>query len=222
MTKKLVTSGSSISETPLDVLDKKQLQHAIINHYFSVAVQPQFSSQNKQLCGIECLARLDIPRQERIMPDTFIPALLAHDLIDDFTLNILKYGLTVLNDLPLPSDIKIAFNISITSLTNAFITKLCDRCKPFRFNASNLVWEITQTATLEVMKSTKILMTKLRINGCNLSLDDFGTGYSTLQEIDALPFNEIKIDKQFIHSMHDKKSSMAIVSTTIQLAKLYQ
>jgi EAL domain-containing protein (putative c-di-GMP-specific phosphodiesterase class I) len=49
------------------------------------------------------------------------------------------------------------------------------------------------------------LTTKLRLNGFNLSLDDFGTGYSTIQEIDALPFNEIKIEKQFIHSIHDKK-----------------
>jgi EAL domain-containing protein (putative c-di-GMP-specific phosphodiesterase class I)/FixJ family two-component response regulator len=220
VTKDWVAPENSISETPLDVLDKRQLQHAITNHYFSVVFQPQFFTQNHQLCGIECLARLDIPGQERIMPDTFIPALLAHDLIDDFTLNILKYGLTVLNDLPLPSDIKIAFNISTTSLTNKFITKLCECCKPFRFNASDLVWEITETATLEIRKTTKTLMTKLRLNGFNLSLDDFGTGYSTLQEIDVLPFNEIKIDKQFIHSMHDKKSSMAIVSTTIQLAKL--
>jgi EAL domain-containing protein (putative c-di-GMP-specific phosphodiesterase class I) len=61
------------------VLDKKQLQLAITSHYFSVAFQPQSSSQNHQLWRIECLARLDIPGQERIMPDTFIPALLAHD-----------------------------------------------------------------------------------------------------------------------------------------------
>jgi EAL domain-containing protein (putative c-di-GMP-specific phosphodiesterase class I)/CheY-like chemotaxis protein len=219
VTKDWVTPESSISETPLDALDKKQLQNAIANNYFCVVFQPQFNSQNHQLCGIECLARLDIPGQERIMPDSFIPALIAHDLIDDFTLNILKYGLNVLNGLALPSDIKIAFNISTTSLTNKFITKLCDCCKPFRFNASDLVWEITETATLEIRKTTKTLMTKLRLKGFNLSLDDFGTGYSTLQEIDALPFNEIKIDKQFIHSMHEKKSSMAIVSTTIQLAK---
>ena len=219
VTKDLVAPASSISDTPLDVLDKKQLQHAIANNYFCVAFQPQFNSQNHQLCGIECLARLDIPGKERIMPDTFIPALIAHDLIDDFTLNILKYGLNVLNSLPLPNNIKIAFNISSTSLTNEFITQLCDCCKPFRFNATDLVWEITETATLEIKKATKTLMTKLRLNGFNLSLDDFGTGFSTLQEIDALPFNEIKIDKQFIHSMHDKKSSMAIVSATIQLAK---
>lgn len=51
-----------------------------------------------------------------------------------------------------------------------------------------------------------------------LSLDDFGTGYSTIQEIDCIPFNQIKIDKMFVQSMQDKKTSDAIVSSTIDLA----
>jgi EAL domain-containing protein (putative c-di-GMP-specific phosphodiesterase class I)/ActR/RegA family two-component response regulator len=218
LTKDVVVPDSSISATDLSALDKITLQEAISNNYFSVAFQPQFTSQNHQFCGIECLARLDIPGKKRIMPDTFISALLANDLIDDFTLNIVKHGLNVLNDLPLPNNIKIAFNLSTTSLTNEFINKLCDCCKPFRFSSSDMVWEITETATLDIRKTTKTLMTKLRLNGFNLSLDDFGTGYSTIQELDSMPFNEIKIDKAFVHSMHDKKASMAIVSATIQLA----
>ena len=219
LTKKVVVRDNSISTTPLDVLDKITLQEAISDSYFSVVFQPQFHSQNHQLCGIECLARLDIPGKKRIMPDTFIPALLAHDLIDDFTLNIVKHGLNVLNDLPLPNNVKIAFNLSTTSLTNTFINMLCDCCKAFRFCSSDLIWEITETASLEIGQTTKTLMTKLRLNGYNLSLDDFGTGYSTIQELDSMPFNEIKIDKAFVHSMHHKKTSMAIVSATIQLAK---
>lgn len=65
------------------MLDKRHLQNALINNCFSVVFQPRFYSQNHQLCGIECLARLDIPGKERILSDTFIPALNAHDLIDN-------------------------------------------------------------------------------------------------------------------------------------------
>jgi EAL domain-containing protein (putative c-di-GMP-specific phosphodiesterase class I) len=219
LTKKVLAPDISNSTIPLVVLDKVTLQEAISNNYFSVVFQPQFRSQDHHLSGVECLARLDIPGKERIMPDTFIPALLANDLIDDFTLNIVKCGLQVLNDLLLPSDLKIAFNLSTTSLTNQFISQLRDCCNLFRFSSSDIVLEITETTILEIRQDTKTLMTKLRLNGFNLSLDDFGTGYSTIQELDVLPFNEIKIDKQFIHSMHDKKTSMAIVTATIQLAK---
>ena len=114
------------------------------------------------------------------MPDTFIPALQANDLIDDFTLSIVGYGLNVLDRLPLSNDIKIAFNLSTTSLTTKFMHKLCDYSKAFRFNSSDIVWEITETATLKINQPTKILMSKLRLNGFNLSLNDFGTGYSTI------------------------------------------
>jgi EAL domain-containing protein (putative c-di-GMP-specific phosphodiesterase class I)/DNA-binding NarL/FixJ family response regulator len=217
--REVVTPNLEIASTTFEVLDKNTLKNAIVNNYFSVAFQPQFYSQNNKLYGIECLARLDIPGKRRIMPDTFIPALLEHGLIDEFTINVVEYGLNVLDDLALPKDLKIAFNLSTTSLTNEFINKLCNSCKQFRFSSSDLVWEITETATLAITLETKKLMTKLRLNGFNLSLDDFGTGYATIKEIDALPFNEIKIDKEFVHSMNDKNTSMAIVSATIQLAK---
>jgi EAL domain-containing protein (putative c-di-GMP-specific phosphodiesterase class I)/CheY-like chemotaxis protein len=217
--KEIIISDLEIATTTFEVLDKNTLKNAILNNYFLVAFQPQYYSQNNQLYGIECLARLDIPGKKRLMPDTFIPALLEHGLIDEFTINVVEYGLNVLDDLPLPKDVKIAFNLSTTSLTIEFINKLCDCFKQFRFSSSDLVWEFTETATLEISLETKTLMTKLRLNGFNISLDDFGTGYATIKEIDALPFNEIKIDKQFVHSMHDKNTSMAIVSATIQLAK---
>jgi len=217
--REVIIPNLEIATTTFEVLDKNTLKNAILNNYFSMAFQPQFYSQDHQMYGIECLARLDIPGKKRIMPDTFIPALLEHGLIDEFTINVVEYGLKVLDDLPLQKDLKIAFNLSTTSLTNEFINKLCDCCKKYRFSSSDLVWEITETATLEIRLETKTLMTKLRLNGFNLSLDDFGTGYGTIKEIDALPFNEIKIDKEFVHSMHDKNTSMAIVSATIQLAK---
>jgi EAL domain-containing protein (putative c-di-GMP-specific phosphodiesterase class I) len=65
------------------VFDKRQLQNAITNNYFSVVFQPRLYLQNHQLSGIECIARSDIPGKERILSDTFIPALTTHVLIKD-------------------------------------------------------------------------------------------------------------------------------------------
>jgi EAL domain-containing protein (putative c-di-GMP-specific phosphodiesterase class I) len=97
---------------------------------------------------------------------------------------ILHFYFTSLeNGLPLPSDIKIAFNIFTTSLTSKFITTLCDPCKPFHFSSSDLDWVVTETSTLKIGQTTKTLITKLRLSGVNLSLDDLGTGYSTIKKL---------------------------------------
>ena len=200
------------------ILSKAELLSAIDNNYFSLQYQPQVYSQTSKLYGIECLARLTFPNKRVISPDVFIPALTEFDVMDDFTLHIMNVGLSQLEILDLPENLKIAFNLCAQSINTDFVSKLFECCKSYRFPINNIVLEITETEKLEASQNTKKLLTKLRLKGFMLSLDDFGTGYSTIQEIDSIPFNQIKIDKMFVQSMKDKKTSDAIVSSTIELA----
>jgi EAL domain-containing protein (putative c-di-GMP-specific phosphodiesterase class I) len=50
-------------------------------------------------------------------------------------------------------------------------------------------------------------------------LDDFGMGYSSLQNLSEMPFDALKIDQFFVMSMNDRKESLTIVKTILQLAK---
>jgi EAL domain-containing protein (putative c-di-GMP-specific phosphodiesterase class I) len=52
-----------------------------------------------------------------------------------------------------------------------------------------------------------------------MSIDDFGTGYSSMEQLSELPFNELKIDKQFVGKMHKDRSALIIVESCIRLAK---
>jgi len=51
-----------------------------------------------------------------------------------------------------------------------------------------------------------------------LSIDDFGTGYSSLAYLAKLPAQTLKIDRAFVSTMVDDRSSMTVVSTMISLA----
>jgi PAS domain S-box-containing protein len=55
--------------------------------------------------------------------------------------------------------------------------------------------------------------------GCRLALDDFGTGYSSLGHLQALPFDELKIDRSFVMSMTNTRQSRKIVAAIIGLGK---
>jgi EAL domain-containing protein (putative c-di-GMP-specific phosphodiesterase class I)/CheY-like chemotaxis protein len=212
----LETEDNSI--TIHSALNKAELLEAIENNYFSLRYQPQVYSQTGKLYGVECLARLTLPNQKGISPDVFIPALTEFEVMEDFTLYIIELGLSQLETIALPKNLKIAFNICAQTINSEFLTKLFQCCEGYRFPINNIVLEITETEKLEVNQNKKKLLTKLRLKGFVLSLDDFGTGYSTIQEIDSIPFNQIKIDKMFVQSMKDKKTSDAIVSSTIELA----
>ncbi|WP_301282372.1 EAL domain-containing protein, partial [Vibrio cholerae] len=57
--------------------------------------------------------------------------------------------------------------------------------------------------------------------GCRLSLDDFGAGFSSLQRLCQLPFNEIKLDAEFVQSMLLDSRSRTVITSTLALGETF-
>ena len=57
--------------------------------------------------------------------------------------------------------------------------------------------------------------------GVRVAVDDFGTGFSSLQYLQRLPIDALKVDKSFIHDITANAGSAAIVEAVIKLAKTY-
>jgi EAL domain-containing protein (putative c-di-GMP-specific phosphodiesterase class I) len=55
--------------------------------------------------------------------------------------------------------------------------------------------------------------------GCRLSIDDFGAGFSSLQRLCQLPFNEIKLDADFIRNLQHEPRCRAAISSTLALGE---
>jgi EAL domain-containing protein (putative c-di-GMP-specific phosphodiesterase class I) len=63
------------------------------------------------------------------------------------------------------------------------------------------------------------VMTQLQNHGVQFALDDFGTGYASLKYLADLPFQYLKIDKQFVSGLGDLKANEVIVDAILDLAK---
>jgi len=57
--------------------------------------------------------------------------------------------------------------------------------------------------------------------GVRLSVDDFGSGYSSLNYLQQMPVNELKIEKEFVINMERSESDIALVRTVIDLGHNY-
>jgi EAL domain-containing protein (putative c-di-GMP-specific phosphodiesterase class I) len=66
---------------------------------------------------------------------------------------------------------------------------------------------------------TAALFGELRQMGVSLAIDDFGSGYSSLSYLKNLPFDKLKIDREFVTAVDQRRDSRAICSALIALGK---
>jgi len=87
------------------------------------------------------------------------------------------------------------------------------------FPLHRLTIEITESALVDDLERAEAAARALKALQCKLSLDDFGTGYSSLKHLHALPFSELKVDRNFVNSMTEKRESRKIVAAVVGLGQ---
>ena len=63
------------------------------------------------------------------------------------------------------------------------------------------------------------ILRRLKALGVRIAMDDFGTGYSSLSNLQAFPFDKIKIDRSFISDLERNAQAATIVRAVIALGR---
>ena len=79
--------------------------------------------------------------------------------------------------------------------------------------------EITESAFTKNQELLKREVARFRENGFQVWMDDFGSEYSTLNLLQDLDFDLIKIDMQFMRNSSHSGKNLIIVSSVIDMAK---
>jgi EAL domain-containing protein (putative c-di-GMP-specific phosphodiesterase class I) len=78
--------------------------------------------------------------------------------------------------------------------------------------------EVTESAAMQNAAQTIETMARLRAMGILIYMDDFGTGYSSLSQLQRMPLDALKIDREFVKNMNRDATSRSIVDSIIALA----
>ncbi len=114
----------------------------------------------------------------------------------------------------------LAINVSPTQLQNLCLAReICEAAEQTGFPLKRLTVEITESWLLNNLDRAKTVASELKAMGCRLALDDFGTGYSSLGHLQALPFDELKVDRSFVASMTKTRESRKIVAAIVGLGQ---
>jgi EAL domain-containing protein (putative c-di-GMP-specific phosphodiesterase class I)/CheY-like chemotaxis protein len=202
-------------------LDADDLRRGIAANEFVPYYQPKASLvQNGWIVdGVEALARWQHPRLGLVMPNDFIPLAEQTGLIGELTSVMLNAALKQVRAWQ-EQGVRLgcAVNLPPSLVTDlSFPDRVAALLAEHSVDGSQLVLEITETATIQNPTATMAILTRLRVKRVGLSLDDFGTGYSSLTQLYQMPFNEMKIDKGLVMNVPRSREANTMVGSLIEL-----
>lgn len=200
----------------INLREKKEIEDifpdAIKNEEFEVYYQPKVSLKNYRLAGAEALCRW-FHNGEMVMPYKFIPVLEQTRAITVLDFYMLEH---VCRDIRRWLDegrtvVKVSVNLSRRHLGDMYLLEhimaIVDKYDvPHKY----IEIELTETTTDVDFRDLRAIVTGLQEQGISTSVDDFGMGYSSLNLIRELPWNVLKIDKNFLDENQNRNSAVML------------
>jgi diguanylate cyclase (GGDEF)-like protein/PAS domain S-box-containing protein len=199
------------------------LRHAMQEHQFFLAYQPQVDPQINAVLGVEALVRWQHPTRGVLQPVAFLETVEELGLMNELGTWVLQEAcrqMQVWNSQAVAIP-RVAVNVAPTQLRDSFVATVQEALHSSGIAPQQLELEITEGA-LESGERARKITSALRDLGVLLSVDDFGTGYSSLAHIKLFPISCFKIDKSFIDGVPGNEDDVTIVRTILALGSSFK
>ncbi len=197
------------------------METALDEEQFEIYLQPQYDVKRDHLSGAEVLIRWNHPEWGFQSPGVFIPLFEKNGFItklDQFVWSRACGVLREWGDRGYP-DIPLSVNVSRADIYNINLPDiLMDMIQRYGVPPEKLHLELTESAYTESPDQIIENVGKLRRLGFLFEMDDFGSGYSSLNMLNNLPIDVLKLDKEFIRNETAKAVTPGILYFVIQMA----
>jgi EAL domain-containing protein (putative c-di-GMP-specific phosphodiesterase class I) len=199
------------------VISQAEVKHALSESELVLHYQPIVMLASGQPVGVEALLRWQHPDGGLLGPDEFLPAVLHTPAMTAVTEWVLQ---TALRAAGLWPEWKLSLNVTARDLgrpdfVDVIAAALADSDTP----ADRVTLELTETSLVHDLEHAATTLRGIRDLGVGIALDDFGTGYSSMLYLRELPLTELKLDRVFVAGIERDGDDLAIVSSTMALAR---
>ncbi len=196
------------------------LEKAIDKKEVMAVFQPIVNASSGRVVAFEALARWQCAEFGFVSPSEFIPLAEKANLISGLTREILIQVCTFIKDKNVGKWCFVSVNISGSELRKAdlahWLTSIVD---DYGVPHESIGFEVTETGLIERFEVAAKHLETLRKEGFSIYLDDFGVGYSSLNYMERLPIDVLKIDRSFITDIHLSTKKQQMVQMMTHLAK---
>ena len=206
---------------------EKQLEdmmnYALNQGEFQVYLQPKYRLSDLEIGGAEALVRWQSQLEGMIYPDEFISLFEKNGFIVDLDIWVFKEVCKTIRswkDRGLPI-VKVSVNCSRVHFKDPdFMVPYIKLATEYGIEKGEVEIELTENMWLKSEEMLLQVIEKIRAAGFGCSMDDFGSGYSSLNMLQSIPVDTLKIDKIFFLGNYTELGrTEAVVGSIIKMSK---
>ena len=203
-----------------------RLRKALDNQEFALYIQPQIEVDTGKVIGGEALLRWVNTEKSHNMPSEFIPVLESSGLIVNVGHWVIRTACEYLRnfiDEGLWHDgMQMGINISPRQFRDPQLLEVVQHSiTSYNIDPRHLNFEVTENLLIEDVDEVVSKMNAIKSLGSCFSIDDFGIGYSSMIYLKRLPFDHLKIDREFIRNIHRDPESRGVVEAIMAVSRQY-
>ncbi|MGY2047207.1 putative bifunctional diguanylate cyclase/phosphodiesterase [Methylobacterium sp. JK268] len=195
-----------------------ELRVAVATGALKIHYQPLFDARSLRLSGCEALLRWQHPERGFVPPADFLPIAEEIGLIDEIGSWALRAACR--EAAAWPARLRLAVNLSPGQLRNPTLAlTVVSAVAQAGLDPHRLDLEITESVLLSNRVAELPVLRDLRALGARIAIDDFGTGYGSLSNLQAFPFDAIKIAPSFTRRLGEDPFCAAILRALTDLGR---
>jgi len=198
------------------------MQPAIAKGEFKPYLQPKWDIVNDRIVGAEVLVRWIKADGSMVYPSDFIPIFEQNGFIEKLDFYMLEHLCEKIREYKEKGGYKIvpiSINQSRILLSNPEYLKNVERIlERYEMALEDVQIEITESVFLNDREKMISVTDQLKEMGLMLCMDDFGSGYSSLNMLKDVPFDILKIDKDFFSEVDTSRDTKIIMQHIVGMA----
>lgn len=197
------------------------MEEALEQGQFQVKLQPKYKAAGGLFTDAEALVRWCHPEWGMQSPAVFIPLFERNGFITKLDQCVWEKVCQLMQqwDKDGLEPVNISINVSRADVYNVnLVDTLLDLVKRYNIAPKRLHLEITESVYTESPEDIIQNVTRLREKGFVVEMDDFGSGYSSLNMLNRMPMDILKLDMQFIRTEMEMPESRRTLRYIIGLA----
>ena len=197
------------------------MERGLTEKQFQIYLQPKYDVQNGGVAGAESLVRWIHPAFGFMSPGEFIPLFERNGFITLLDRYMVEGTCQILRNWQENGHPMIPISVNISRVCfdipdlPARIRSITDS---YAIPRELLHLEVTESAYMDNPDQIISMVTEMRQMGFKIEMDDFGAGYSSLNMLNKLPIDLLKLDMSFLRQA-DTADHKSILAFIVSLAK---